>query len=38
MATRLPPKVMANKVVRVLRRQHPAYPYLNKVFQHTREL
>jgi integrase/recombinase XerD len=38
MATRLPPKVMAKKVVRVLRPQHPDYPYLKKVFQHSRAL
>lgn len=38
MAERLPPKVMAKKLVRVLRRQHPDYHYLKKVFQHTREL
>ena len=38
MATRLPPKTMAKKLVRVLRAQHPDYPYLKKVFQHTREL
>ena len=38
MATRLPPKAMAKKLVRVLRTQHPDYHYLKKVFQHTREL
>ena len=38
MATRLPPKTMAKKLVRVLRTQHPDYHYLKKVFQHTREL
>jgi integrase/recombinase XerD len=38
MATRLPPKAMAKKLVRVLRSQHPDYHYLKKVFQHTREL
>jgi integrase/recombinase XerD len=38
MATRLPPKAMAQKLVRVLRPQHPDYHYLKKVFQHTREL
>jgi integrase/recombinase XerD len=38
MATRLPPKAMAKKLVRVLHSQHPDYHYLKKVFQHTREL
>lgn len=38
MATRLPPKAMAKKLVRVLRPQHPDYHYLKKVFQHTRDL
>jgi integrase/recombinase XerD len=38
MAERLPPKVIAKKLARVLRRQHPDYHYLKKVFQHTREL
>jgi integrase/recombinase XerD len=38
MATRLPPKAMAKKLVRVLRTQHPDYHYLKKVFQHTRAL
>ena len=38
MATRLPPKAMAKQLVRVLRRQHPDYHYLKKVFQHTRTL
>jgi integrase/recombinase XerD len=38
MATRLPPKAMAKKLVRMLRSQHPDYHYLKKVFQHTREL
>ena len=38
MATRLPPKAMAKKLVRILRAQHPDYRYLKKVFQHTREL
>jgi len=38
MATRLPPKAMAQQLVRVLRRQHPDYHYLKKVFQHTRTL
>lgn len=32
------PKQMARKLVRVLRPQRPDYPYLKKVFQHTREL
>lgn len=32
------PKQMAWKLVRVLRPQRPDYPYLKKVFQHTREL
>jgi integrase/recombinase XerD len=38
MAPRLPPKTMARRLVRVLRRQHPDYHYLKKVFQYTREL
>ena len=38
MATRLPPKAMAKKLVRVLRVQRPDYHYLKKVFQHTRAL
>jgi len=38
MATRLPPKAMAKKLVRVLRPQHPDYHYLKKVLQHTRAL
>jgi hypothetical protein len=38
MATRLPPKAMAKKLVRVLQPQHPDYQYLKKIFQHTREL
>jgi integrase/recombinase XerD len=38
MATRLPPKAMAKKLVRVLRSQRPDYHYLKKVFQHTRAL
>jgi integrase/recombinase XerD len=38
MATRLPPKAMAKKLVRVLRAQPPDYHYLKKVFQHTRAL
>jgi integrase/recombinase XerD len=38
MTTRLPPKAMAKKVVRVLRPQHPDSRYLKKVFQHIREL
>ena len=38
MAPRLPPQTMARRLVRVLRRQHPDYHYLKKVFQHTREL
>jgi integrase/recombinase XerD len=38
MTTRLPPKAMAKKLVRMLRSQHPDYHYLKKVFQHTREL
>lgn len=32
------PKQMARKLVRLLRPQRPDYPYLKKVFQHTREL
>jgi integrase/recombinase XerD len=38
MTSRLAPKVMARQLVRVLRRQHPDYHYLKKVFQYTREL
>lgn len=38
MAQRLPPKAMANKLVRILRPHHPDYHHLKKVFQHTREL
>jgi integrase/recombinase XerD len=38
MATRLPPKAMAKKLVRMLRPQYPDNYYLKKVFQHTREL
>jgi integrase/recombinase XerD len=38
MARRLPPKVMAKKLVRVLRPQRPDYGYLKKVFQHRRAL
>jgi hypothetical protein len=38
MTSRLAPKVMASQLVRVLRRQHPDYHYLKKVFQYTREL
>lgn len=38
MATRLPPKVMAKKLVRMLRSQPPDAHYVKKVFQHTREL
>ena len=38
MATRVPPKTMAKKLVRVLRPQHPDYHYLKKVFQYTRDL
>jgi integrase/recombinase XerD len=37
MTSRLAPKVMASQLVRVLRRQHPDYHYLKKVFQYTRE-
>jgi integrase/recombinase XerD len=36
MATRLPPKAMAKKLVRALRTQHPDYHYLKKVFQRAR--
>jgi integrase/recombinase XerD len=32
------PKQMALKLVRLLRPQRPDYPYLKKVFQHTRAL
>ena len=38
MPSRLPPKAMAQKLVRLLRLQHPDYHYLKKVFQHTRAL
>jgi integrase/recombinase XerD len=38
MATRVPPKVMVQKLVRVLRPQRPDYDYLKKVFQYTRAL
>ena len=38
MPTRLPPKAMAKRLVRVLRPQHPDSYYLKKVFQHVREL
>ena len=38
MSTRLPPKAMAKKLVRVLQTQHPDAHYLKKVFQHTRTL
>ena len=38
MTSRLPPKAMAKKLVRVLRSQHPDAHYLKKVFQHTRAL
>jgi hypothetical protein len=38
MATRLPPKAMAKKLVRLLRPQYPDAHYLKKVFQHTRML
>ena len=38
MASRLPPKTMAKRLVRALRTQHPDYHYLKKVFQHTRAL
>lgn len=38
MASRMPPKAMAKKLVRVLRSQHPDAHYLKKVFQHTRAL
>jgi integrase/recombinase XerD len=38
MASRMPPKAMAKKLVRVLRPQHPDAHYLKKVFQHTRAL
>ena len=38
MTTRLPPKAMAKKLVRVLRTQPPDAHYLKKVFQHTRTL
>ena len=30
MATRLPPKAMAKKLVRILRAHHPDYHYLKK--------
>jgi integrase/recombinase XerD len=38
MNTRLPPKAMAKKLVRVLQTQHPDAHYLKKVLQHTRTL
>jgi len=38
MAARVPPKVMAKKLVRGLRPHHPDAHYLKKVFQHTRAL
>ena len=38
MPTRVSPKTMAKKLVRVLRPHHPDYHYLKKVFQHTRAL
>jgi integrase/recombinase XerD len=38
MATRLPPKAMPKKLVRLLRPQHPDAHYLKKVFHHVREL
>src|SRR4029450_8586650 len=38
MATRLPPKAMAKKLVRLLRPQYADGHYLKKVFQHTRRL
>jgi integrase/recombinase XerD len=37
-ARSMPPKEMAKRLVRLLRPQRPDYPYLKKVFQHTREL
>jgi integrase/recombinase XerD len=37
-AKRTPPKIMARKLVRLLRSAHPDYYYLKKVFQHAREL
>jgi integrase/recombinase XerD len=37
-ARSMPPKAMAKRLVRLLRPQRPDYPYLKKVFQHTREL
>ena len=33
---RIPPKEMAEKLVRQLRPQHPDYQYLKQVFQHIR--
>jgi integrase/recombinase XerD len=38
MSDRISPKVMAKKLVRALRPQHPDALYLKKVFQHIREL
>ena len=38
MTSRRAPKAMARQLVHVLRRQHPDYHYLKKVFQYTREL
>src|SRR5262245_17108219 len=38
MIDRVPPTVMAKKLARLLRPQHPDYHYLKKVFQQTRAL
>lgn len=38
MTKKLPPKAMAKKLARLLRRERPDYPYLKKVFAHVREL
>ena len=35
---RIPPKEMAMKLVRQLRKQHPDYQYLKKVFGHIRKI
>ncbi len=38
MARKTPPMAMAKKLVRLLTPERPDYPYLEKVFQHTRTL
>lgn len=37
MSERLPPKEMAKKLTRLLKKQDPDYAYLQKVFSHVRE-